>query len=240
MHPSHPNAFASFAAALVLACAACSSPGALPSDPTDAFESLEERLLAAPVVQSESLLVAEGALSAKLRSVHTVTDEGEITVVATGTFGGKPIDLRFVSDGQRMTVTTPEGTRQRELPPDLRGGLLLGLTRMGWMHNVAMVAAGGWPDATDGHVDAFTRAVNVLGGERLEEDGRERRALTFGVEVRGSIGATAVLWLDCETGLPIERWQRVQLPQGEMHVVETYEMFRLEAGSKTSAGAAGG
>ena len=240
MQPSHLRPFAAFVAALALACAACSSPGALPADPSDAFESLEGRLLAAPVVQSESLLVAEGALTAKLRSVHTVTDEGVITVVATGTFGGVPIDLRLVSDGKRMRVTTPDGTRERELPADLRGGLLLGLTRMGWMHNVAMLAAGGWPDATDGKVDDFTRAVNVLGGERLEVDGRERRALTFGVEVRGSVAATAVLWLDCETGLPLERWQKVQLPQGEMHVVETYETFELGAGGRTSPGRAQG
>jgi hypothetical protein len=138
------------------------------------------------------------------------------------------VDWTFSSDGERMTITAPSGKREQDDPSDLRAGLLLGLTRMGWLHNVAMLSAGGWPDATDGRADDFVRAVNVMTGEELEVEGRTQRALTFGIEVRGQIAATAVLWIDSETGVPIERWQKVQLPNGEMHVVETYETFSLD------------
>lgn len=215
-------------AALALAGAGCSSPSAVPKDPEEAFATLEQRLLEAPQVNCESHLVAEGAVAADLRALHILGRDGWGHVEVTGTMLGKPVDARFAYSGDVVTFTSADERRELPMPADLRGGLLLGLTRMGWMHNVAMLVMGGWPDATDGKVDDFTRAVHVLGGEQLEVDGRERRALTFGVEVRGQVAATAVLWLDCETGLPLERWQKVQTPKGEMRVVETYERFDLD------------
>jgi hypothetical protein len=99
---------------------------------------------------------------------------------------------------------------------------------MGWLHNVALLVAGAPPDGIDGDVRELTRAVRVLGGEPLEVDGRERRALTFGVEVRGEVAATAVLWLDTANGRPLERWQKVAFTEGDMRVVETYEVLDLD------------
>jgi hypothetical protein len=207
---------------------ACSSTKEGPREAQEDFEALEERLLDAPSVHSTSHLSSEGALTADVRCVHGVTRDGDAFLQAKGTLAGQPVDWTFVSDGERMTISAPSGKRERENPADLRAGLLLGLTRMGWLHNVAMLSAGGWPDATDGRTDDFVRAVNVMTGEELEVEGRTRRALTFGIEVRGQLAATAILWIDCETGVPIERWQKVQLPNGEMHVVETYDTFSLD------------
>jgi len=200
----------------------------VPDDPSAAFAQLEQRLLAAPAVLSISHLSAEGAFGADLRSEHLITRSGRGRVRAVGTFGGQAVDVRLEFDGERMTLTTAQGTRELPQPADLRGGLLLGMTRMGWLHNVAMLAAGAPPDATDGSVREFTRALDVLGGEPLEVDGRLRRALSFGVEVKGELAATAVLWLDLETGRPLERWQKVTFPEGEMQVVETYEVLDLD------------
>ena len=221
---------------LAVLAVACSSTKQGPREAQKDFDALEERLLDAPSVHTTSRLTAEGALTADVRCVHGVTRDGNAFMQAKGTLAGKPVDWTFVSDGKRMTLTAPDGKREREIPADLRAGLLLGLTRMGWMHNVAMLSAGGWPDATDGKIDDFVRAVNVMTGDEYEEqeDGRTKRALTFGIEVRGQVAATAVLWIDCESGVPIERWQKVRLPNGEMHVVETYESFSLE-GSAASA-----
>ena len=219
---------------------ACSSTKQGPREAQKDFDALEERLLDAPGVHSTSHLTAEGALTADVRCVHGVTRDGNAFLQAKGTLAGQPVDWTFVSDGKRMTLTAPSGKREREIPADLREGLLLGLTRMGWMHNVAMLSAGGWPDATDGRIDDFVRAVNVMTGEELEEEGRTKRALTFGIEVRGQVAATAILWIDSESGVPIERWQKVQLPNGEMHVVETYESFSLDLGDLPGLGYSGG
>jgi hypothetical protein len=214
--------------ALALAlCAACSGPARVPDDPQQAFAALEQRLLEAPAVLSVSHLTAEGAFSADLRSEHVVTRSGTGRIRAVGSFAGQRVDLTLAFDGERMLLSGSAGPREFPQPSDVQGGLLLGLTRMGWLHNVAMLVAGQPPDATDGSVREFTRAVRVLGGEPLELDGRVRRALTFGVEVRGEPAATAALWLDLETGLPLERWQKVSFPEGEMRVVETYEVFSL-------------
>ena len=225
----------------VLLAAACSSTKQTgPREAQADFEELEERLLDAPAVRSTSHLTAEGALTADVRCVHGVTRKGDAFLQAKGTLAGQPVDWTFVSNGKRMTITGPSGKRESETPSDLRAGLLLGLTRMGWLHNVAMLSAGGWPDATDGKIDDFVRAVNVMTGDELEEDGRTKRALTFGIEVRGQVAATAILWIDSKTGVPIERWQKVQLPNGQMNVVETYETFSLDFEDLPALGYTGG
>jgi hypothetical protein len=222
--------------ALPLLGASCASSQDGPREAGADLEALEARLLEAPLVHSTSHLVAEGAFAAELRCVHTIDRNGQVFVKAQGTLGGQPVDLTFVAEHGRMSVTAAQGQRELAEPSDLRGGLLLGLTRMGWLHNVAMLAGGGWPDATDGSADEFARALDVMSGEELEVEGRIQRALTFGIEVRGQIAGSAVLLLDCETGLPIERWQKVQMPGGEMHVVETYETFTLDLGAPRAAG----
>ena len=216
------------AVALVWLAIACAGSGAVASDPGQAFAQLEARLLEAPAVLAVSQLTSEGAFEADLRSEHLITSDGRGRVKAVGTFGGRPVDVLLEFDGQRMTLTSTQGTRELPQPSDLRGGLLLGLTRMGWLHNVAMLTAGAAPDATDGSVREFTRPVGLRAGETLEDEGRPRRALTFGVEVKGELAASAVLWLDLETGRPLERWQKVSFPEGEMRVIETYEVLDLD------------
>jgi len=215
--------------ALALAlCAACAGTPAVPDDPQEAFAALEQRLLEAPAVLAISQLSSEGIFEADLRSEHLVTRDGRGHVRVVGSFGEQAVDLQLRFDGERMELSGSAGTRSFPQPADVPAGLLLGLTRMGWLHNVARLVAGGQPDATDGSVREFARAVRVLGGEPLEVDGRERRALTFGVELRGQLAGTAVLWLDLASGLPLERWQKVAFGEGEMRVVETYEVFELD------------
>jgi len=229
-------------AALALSSVSCASSKEGPREAKKDFAALEKRLLEAPVVHSTSHLVAEGAVTANVVCVHTLARDGHSLIKIQGTLSGKAVDMTFVADGGTMTVTGSEGQRELAEPADLRGGLLLGLTRMGWLHNVAMLAAGGWPDATDGKIDDFVRAVDVMTGDEYEEeeDGRAKRALTFGIEVKGQSVATAVLWIDCESGVPIERWQRVRMPGGEMRVVETYETFTLDFGGQSAPGCAEG
>ncbi len=226
----HTQLFLSVFALLAAGCNSfpASSP-ALPEDPARAFAAVEAQLLEAPTILCVSRIRAEGALSAELVCSHALGEGGRARIRASGTFQGRPVELSLVCDGARMRLTTPEGTRDLDAPSDLRAGLVLGLTRMGWLHNVALLFEGEPPDATDGSIRTFTRALDIRGGESLEIDGRARRALTFGVEVGGAPRAKAVLWVDLESGFPIERWQRVQFPEGEMRVLEAYDRIALGA-----------
>ncbi len=218
---------------LALFGAGCSSSpsgaGALPEDPAQAFATIEARLLAAPTILCVSRISAEGALTADLVCSHALGEGGRARIQASGTFEGRPVELSLVCDGQRMLLSTPEGTQELAAPRELRAGLVLGFTRMGWLHNLARLSQGQAPDATDGSIETFTRPLDLAGGEPLSVDGRPRRTLTFGVEVGGEPRALAVLWVDCENGLPIERWQRVRFPDGEMRVVEAYDRIALGA-----------
>ena len=217
-------------AVTALVALSCSSPnqGALPRNARSAFGALEERLLDAINMRCDSRLTAEGAVTADLICRHEIGAGGRARVRATGEFMGERVDFVLYADGERMRLSSRGEGFELDQPEDLRGGLVHGLTRMGWLHNVAALAMGGQPDATDGSASEFARALDLAGGDDLELGGRDRRALTFSIEVHGEPAGTAVLWLDVESGLPLERWQRVEFPGGEMRVVEVYERFELD------------
>lgn len=218
-------------ALLTVLAISCSSPGrgALPRDARAAFASLEQRLVAARSLSCDSRLTAEGAVTADLLCRHELGAGDRARIRVQGDFMGQPVDLVFFADGERMVLRSDGAERELEQPVDLAGGLLHGLARMGWLHNVAVLIAGGEPEATDGSARRFARAVDLAAGDDLELGGRDRRALTFGIEVGGEPAGKAVLWVDVESGLPLERWQRVEFPGGEMRVVEVYERFELDA-----------
>lgn len=186
-------------------------------DAETAFSELEERLLGGGLELSHHL-VAEGAIEVDLRGRLWVGDQVEL--LATGTFAGEAYDLRLSTRGDLLhggPNTDPSFERPR--PTALVPSLVLGLTRMGLLHNVAMLVSGAPPDHSDGGVGDWVQVVEP----RWTEDGE---GLTFGIVVAGEPSGTATLWLDDE-GLPRRREQTVPFPEGEMRVVETYESVRL-------------
>jgi hypothetical protein len=218
-----------FQTALLSLAAACSSTrGPLPLDPAAALEATERNLTSAHSVRSYSRLTAEGLMQAELRCEHQLDREGRALVRVVGTFGGQPIDALFTSDGKVMRLTGAGESRDGETPEDLWGGMLIGMTRMGLMHNVALIASGGVPEGTDGNVRNWLRVLDVAGGDDIELNGVRTRALTFGLEVDGKLSASVVLWVGIDSGLPLERWQRVFFPAGEMRVTEVYEHIVID------------
>lgn len=214
-------------ACLTAICVACATTtDGSDQAAADELASAEQRMLAAAVLRVDYEVHAEGAVNADLRGDLVVQKPGRAAIDASGEFVDAPIKLQLISDGthmrggnatQRFDLATPEG---------LHDGLLLGLVRMGILHNLAMLSAGAPPDATDGSASTFAVAKDVrwLAGTEPESNSK---ALKFSLLVHDQHAGDVTLWLDPLTGLPQHREQRVYFDHGEMRVSERYR-FELD------------
>ena len=106
--------------------------------------------------------------------------------------------------------------------------LLLGLTRMGLLHNLARATQLSAPDHADGGVtpwitlDSFRPTTFAQDGER-----EGMPSLGFDLLVNDQVSASIQLWLDAD-GLPRRREQTVKFGVTEMKVVETYTRVLVE------------
>ena len=200
-------------------------------DAEAAFRELEERLLKAPSVRLTWDITAEGALEAHLRGKLTLQEGDRLELDGSGPFGGSPMEVSLVSNGEDLRGGTKPRPFDISAPPALREAVVLGLTRMGLLHNLARLTAGSPPDRANGGVEEWVVVENVRRDQPQEVDGTPTVPLTFDVIVAGVPSATATLWLSEETGLPVKRTQTVRFGSDEMRVVERYGSFEAEAAS---------
>ena len=104
-------------------------------------------------------------------------------------------------------------------PAGLAAALVVGLTRMGVLHNLAMLVGGAAPARAEGGVEDWVQTVDH---RPLSPAPAEGEAICFGLRVEGEPSGEATLWLDAD-GMPTRREQIVPFPEGEMRVVERYE-----------------
>lgn len=212
--------------------AAVSIPGltvAAAADPeaASAFEALEDRLLQAATVEMTFDIRAIGALDAALSGSATLSSSGEVMLDGDGTFAGADADIALRAAGGTMHGGNGDQTFEAPVPSTLREGLLIGVTRMGLLHNLAVLSAGSPPDRIDGTVREWVTVEDVLLEDAAPIGGVPTRAFSFTVVVGGQRSAVARLWVDAATGLPVRRTQTVSFPEGEMRVLEQYPVFRL-------------
>lgn len=191
--------------------------------PEDELAELEAELIAGEY-RLEYAIVAEGAIAATVTGLLVVTEDG-VQLRAQGRLAERPLAVEFTADGERMRGKS--GERSFDLPhaDALREALAVGLTRMGLLHNIAVLGRGRPPDRADGGVQEWARA-RALGRERrvttiATDEALPERRLSMDVVVNGTPAARATLWLDGD-GLPLERHQVVTFPEGEMRVRERY------------------
>jgi hypothetical protein len=205
------------------------SPGPAPLEPEPADRSAEDRSLASETAFAaleERLgqtpwrlrfeLEAEGAVVASLAGSLSIAEEIELE--AAGRFAGADHDLRLWTGGDHLRAGPREApTLDLPRPPELVPALVIGMTRMGLLHNVAMLVGGRPPDRADGGVREWVRT-----SEHVERDASGETALGFAIVVAGERTGRATLWLDAQ-GRPVRREQTVEFPEGQMRVVERYE-----------------
>lgn len=185
-----------------------------------AFGLIESRLLRADRVRLSYHVTASGAVDADLRGeLVTAGDEGTLT--ARGTFAGGRVRLALRTAGDTYTYGPVGGAVEAPTPAALHEALILGLTRMGILHNLARLTAGAPPEHAGGGVGEWVRV------EGLRVDSTAPVTLQFAVRVADREVGEAVLVLGPD-GLPRIRRQTVRFPEGEMHVVERYSDVVVE------------
>ena len=165
---------------------------------------------------------------AKIRGQFVLVAD-RVELRATGTFGDQSIDVDLRGDGKVLRGGHVESGPRFELPQprEVRDALVIGMSRMGLLHNVARLIGGRPPDRAEGGVREWVVADDVAGtGEvvvkTVQDSAPTLSPLTFSLVVAGTDSGRATLWTDAQSGAPVERHQIVQFPEGEMRVLEVY------------------
>lgn len=214
------------AAGLLLASAAAPAQDL---DGPALIAQLEQRLLAAQRVAIEATIEATGVIPARLAGRSELLDRNRARVIYAGSFAGKPADLALQADGRIAHLKSGAQGRAEPLGGEANRAVLLGLTRMGLLHNLARFSALAGVDHAQGGIeqwlwlDAFRPTTFAQGGDLAGT-----MSFGFDVVVAGNATASARLWIDPATGLPRRRQQTVRFAQGEMTVIENYTRFEVE------------
>lgn len=197
---------------LMLAATACGAPTPSPTPADDPLAAIEARLLAAPHAV-DVVITADGAVSAELRGA-TAWDDVAVRLDYEGTFAGEARApwLLHDAEGTRGGSAPDAAAFERPPLPATREAVVIGLTRMGALHNLARLSSGEPPDHAEGGVREWVRAEDLVdGGRRLD----------YRLVVDGQPSGEVSLFLNAN-GLPARREQTVHFEDGDMRVTERY------------------
>ena len=227
-------AIGTLAATAILSCSDSSDDGSSDQGPRSSsaaeirFRELEQRLLNAETVLIRGAAGSSGAVVSGLEGETTLASGNRAHLQFSGVFGGADVTPALVADGEQMWGGNGSDQFESEVPAALNDGILLGFTRMGMLHNLALLSSASPPDGTDGTIADWVTVSNFAWGDSETLDGVDTDTLTFDVSVHGTPAASAVLWLDRERGLPVQREQVVHFPDGDMRAVEVYQTVEID------------
>jgi outer membrane lipoprotein-sorting protein len=193
------------------------------------FQELERRLLEAETIYIDGGAGSTGTVESAFEGKVILASGNRARIQFTGQFASKNVLVALVSDGTKMWAGNGSDSFEEEAPAALNEGIIVGLTRMGILHNLAVLSEASAPEGTDGNVHEWLTVTNFAWGDEETIDGVITETMTFDISVDGKPSAKARLWLNKETGLPVQRQQVVQFPDGEMTAVEVYEAFEIDA-----------
>ena len=166
------------------------------------FQTMERKLLSAQPLQLEVESHADGAVKADATSEVSV---GPATRVHTkGNFMGAP----FAKDFDQPTTG------------DMRDALVLGLSRMGLLHNVVNISQDNGIDHAKGGARDWLEPYDFK---------RVKGGVAYALRVSGKQTSEVTLLIDPKTARPKKRDMVVHFPNGTMHVIETYRFPKLVA-----------
>jgi hypothetical protein len=204
-----------------------STPSETPTQDASALLSQVEQRMIAEDFHVAFSVRSSGVVESSL--VGEVWAQGDrMRITANGTFGGRPMQVHLTADGERVRGGAGDTTTiDVDQPPELKQAVVVGLTRMGVLHNVARLLGGRPPDHAEGGVDPWLQALAVESGPRVEptelsEEATDQPVVSFDLHVAGERTGEVSLWVDPAASWPVERHQVVTFPEGEMRVREVY------------------
>lgn len=161
------------------------------------FQAMERKLLShQPAVQLEVTSHSEGAVKAD--AVTDVSVGPATRLHSKGTFLGQKFEKNF-------DQPTTSG---------LRDAVLIGMTRMGLLHNVANLTQDLPPDHADkDDIRDWLKAVKFK---------KAKGGVRYTINIEGKDRGETTLTIDAKTKLPKRRTALIHFPGGDMRVTETY------------------
>ena len=202
---------------------------ALGEDPAEIVRQLESRLIAAQHVLIESEIRAQGAFTAQLQGHTEIAPRNHLIQLYAGQFGGQPVELKLLADTRASDIGQGASRRHEATQAETNRSMIIGLLRMGLLHNLTRLADSQGPDHASGGAERWV-ALDSFRPTTFAQDGELDGTYSFGfdVVVDGEAAGSARLWLDSTSGLPRRREQTTRLAQGEVTVVEDYRRFVVE------------
>jgi hypothetical protein len=182
---------------------------------------------------------ASGALRAAFSGEVVFKKGNELDYRAAGEFTGKEHKLFLACDGRKLRGGAEANPFEMDCPSGLRSALLIGLARMGLMHNISRLIGNKPPDHSDGTVfdwlvvqdAAFNKNHKdgtPLPTAELKQHDKKLIVVFYKLATGDNKNAGDVeLWIDRKTNLPTFRTITVHFPNGDMFVTEKYEWSKI-------------
>lgn len=181
--------------------------------------SAEQRLLDLMPLDLGFVITAEGVIDAYLFGELQIRRRNDMSLAAWGTFMGDSVRMSLTAATGRLFGEGAGDAFDEAVPAHLHEALLIGLSRMGVLHNLARLNFGRPPDRADGTVRNWAEARGIRWSEVPAAN--SGGALRFELWVDNQHAADTELWIDAN-GLPLRRVQTVRFPTGTMRVTERY------------------
>lgn len=191
------------------------------ADPAEVLSKLEQRLLTAEDLTATCRIESTGAFETAVDATLWLGSQTKHRLDVSGSLGeesgkrgldhSEPTSLIAVTKADQ-----PGSTDIIQTPQKMRQALVIGLTRMGLLHNIARLFAGELPD----HVEGGAAQWVTTAGHRWEAPSPAGHPMIgFDIIVAGAKAGAATIAFDAN-GFPIQRRQRVEFDGGAMEVVE--------------------
>jgi hypothetical protein len=200
-------------------------PTSQTGDPESVFLTLENRLVNSETAYIQFHVSAEGAVEVELDGSLRVHADGATELRAEGDFAGETVDLFLRAEAGEYELGNGPNRTVAPTPDHLKEALFVGFTRMGILHNLAMLIGSSPPDGADGGVKEWAVVDSFAFGDQQGEGGS--RIVSFSMTVAGIPAGSASLEIDA-AGAPLLRRQTVLFPSGEMRVVEEYAAVSIQ------------
>jgi hypothetical protein len=193
-----------------------------------ALDALAERLLAARTLRIRARLASGGRIQSRFEGTLIAGSGRRMRVTLEGSFGGRDASALLVCDGVKMRGGSREQRFEFDAPPSLRERMLVGLVRMGLVHDALRLAMGQPPDHLDGRVAQWLEVVGASHGPGEPVRGIATERWTWAVVVDNKNAADQELWLDARSDLPVRRRVSVHFPEGDVDYGEEYDEVGLD------------
>jgi len=195
-----------------------------------ALTALERGLIEARDLQMTYKVSSQGAFTASISGRLDLRADADTLVTGVGTFGGQPVDLLIVARGDSLFGGNGGNRFAISRPAELRDAMVIGLTRMGILHNLARLTTGAPPDHGEGGVRKWVLPMDVTRSEAAQQpsapEGDSIHTFRFDIQVSGTRSGSAALTFRRASGLPRMRLQEVAFQDGMMLVREEYSWQR--------------